>query len=559
MTGSVTAARNGPPLRVRFRVSEEMVSTFAAITGDRSSLHVVDEFARRSLYRRPVVHGMLPVAFVSLLQPFHVDGYVTCLRGLSGRFSAPVFAGDELTLTAEPTSGEDASFDYRIQQDESGTIVTQGTVAVVYTPSGKADASVDGHETPMLVEPVDVNDYQFDDIAVGLTDTLEFHLSTNTERAFAGLLAAGLIESAVGADKVADGFQLSNLLSILAFSTSVGVSLPGKPATFLEFSSRATGDVSRGRAYRLQGTVSHRSMATRIIKKQLVVAPSTRPDAGVITGKASILVNKPFQQMPGMVELRDAATGWGLDGKVTLITGASRGIGETTAKLFALLGSKVIVNYHRGSDDARRVVEEIAEAGGDAIAVAADVSNSDDVARLVDEAVARYGRIDVLVNNAARDFRPIPFLKLTWEEIERDLDVVAKGAFLCCQRVIPHMLTQGGGRIINITSVATDNPPPDHAKYVMSKSALVGLTRSLSIEFASRNIQVNMVAPNFVETDLVAHVPDGFRKRIAQETPMRRLASPVDVARAVAFLASSFSSFTTGQKILVTGGGAPYL
>jgi 3-oxoacyl-[acyl-carrier protein] reductase len=121
------------------------------------------------------------------------------------------------------------------------------------------------------------------------------------------------------------------------------------------------------------------------------------------------------------------------------------------------------------------------------------------------------------------------------------------------------MLARGAGKIINISTVAVDDPPPEQAKYVIAKSALVGLTRSLAIEFAARNIQVNMVVPNFVETDLVAHVQEGFRAKIARETPMGRHASPVDVAQAVLFLASSFSSFTTGQKIMVTGGGAPYL
>ena len=187
------------------------------------------------------------------------------------------------------------------------------------------------------------------------------------------------------------------------------------------------------------------------------------------------------------------------------------------------------------------------------------MSQADQVLALVRRGVERYGAIDVLVNNAARDFRPIPFLNLTWDEVQKDLDVIAKGAFLCCQQVIPHMLEHGGGKIINISSVATDNPPPDQAKYVMAKSALVGLTRSLSIELASRNIQVNLVVPNFVETDLVAHIQEGFRKKMARDTPMQRHASTVDVARAVVFLASSHSSFTTGQKIMVTGGGAPYL
>jgi len=271
------------------------------------------------------------------------------------------------------------------------------------------------------------------------------------------------------------------------------------------------------------------------------------------------LVNQPHRIMPTIKDMKTAAADMGIRGKVVLITGASRGIGETIAKLLSLHGARIIVNYHRGKDDATRVVREITAEGGDAIAVQADVTRLDEVRRMITEAGDRYGPINVLVNNAVRDFRPIPFLNLTWDEIQMDLDVVAKGAFHCCREVIPHMLVAGGGKIINISSVAVDDPPPDQVKYVLAKSALVGLTRSLSIEFAAKNIQVNLVVPNFIETDLVAHIPEGFRARIARETPMQRLGSPIEVAQAVVFLASSLSAFTTGQKIMVTGGGAPYL
>ncbi|HLG23072.1 MAG TPA: SDR family oxidoreductase, partial [Candidatus Manganitrophaceae bacterium] len=202
---------------------------------------------------------------------------------------------------------------------------------------------------------------------------------------------------------------------------------------------------------------------------------------------------------------------------------------------------------------------EIKGEGGEAFAAQADVSDPLQTRRMTEAAVQRYGTIHILVNNAVKDFRPADFLSLTWEEAQADLDVIVKGAFHCCQAVIPLMLEQGGGKIINISTVAVENPPPSQTKYVVAKSALVGLSRSLAVEFASKNIQVNLVTPGFVETDLVAHIPEAYRKKIAQETPMGRNASPSDVAKAIVFLASSYASFTTGQQILVTGGGAPYL
>ncbi len=263
--------------------------------------------------------------------------------------------------------------------------------------------------------------------------------------------------------------------------------------------------------------------------------------------------------MPTVRQLKESALDMGIKDKVVLITGASRGLGETTAKLFALSGAKVIVNYFHGKHDAERIVNEIIEEGGEAFEVQADVSDLLQVRRMVQKAVEKYGNVNVLVNNAVKDFKPISFSRLTWEEIQKDIDVVVKGAFNCCKEVIPLMLKQGGGKIINLGTVATDNPPANQIKYVISKSGLVGLTRSLSIEFAAKNIQINTVVPNFVETDLVSHIPDVYRKKIAQDTPMQRNAQPIDVAQAVIFLASSYSSFTTGQKIMVTGGGAPYL
>ena len=121
------------------------------------------------------------------------------------------------------------------------------------------------------------------------------------------------------------------------------------------------------------------------------------------------------------------------------------------------------------------------------------------------------------------------------------------------------MIKNGGGSIINISSIATDNPPPNQLKYVISKSGMVGIMRGLAAEYASKNIRVNIVVPNFVETDLVANIPKVFRKKIANETPMKRIASPIEIAKAVVFLASSYSSYTTGQRIMVTGGSLPFV
>jgi 3-oxoacyl-[acyl-carrier protein] reductase len=546
--------------RVAFHVSEQLVNRFAALTGDRSELHVDDVMARRTAYRRRVVHGMLPVGFLAASAPFQVEGFRCRPVALSGRFLAPVFAGDRLVVTTEAgrkgSSGEHVSFDFRIENAASGATVTTGEVTLAYHGPAPNASDDDAAGAPLLTRPLKMSTMQLEEIEVGMTERLDFRVSRASVRQFGDIIAEGVDRG--DAAELLERVDVPSLLSVLLFSTSVGVALPGTNATFLEFSARVEQPVRVGASYALEGEVVHRSRGTRIVKKQLVARDvETREIA--IRGKVAALANTVAARMPSIGELREIGTDPGLDGKVVLITGASRGIGETTAKLVALCGAKVIVNYHRGAADADRVVREIEESGGSALAVGADVTNEGDVRALVERSVERFGAVDVLVNNAVRDFRPIPFAQLTWDEVQRDLDVIAKGAFLCCQHVIPAMIAQGGGKIINIASVATDNPPPDQTKYVMAKSALVGLTRSLAVELASKNIQVNMVVPSFVETDLVAHVQEGFRNKIARETPMGRNASPVDVARAVLFLASSWSSFTTGQKLMVTGGGAPYL
>ena len=556
------ASRDGNA--ITFRVTDDMVTRFAALTGDCSSLHVSDDFARKSAYRRPVVHGMLPVGFLALLPALRGLSAFCLPIAITGRFVAPVRAGDELTLRAgEGRAGSNEGevvFDFEIQASDTGAAVTLGTLTVLCESAREHEsgAFVSGR-AGTLAEPLAVKSFTLEEIQKGMTDRIDFSMPEEAIAEFLNLLASGIGDHAGDmVSGLADRVHLPNLLAVLLFSTSVGVSLPGATATFLEFSARIERRLEAGAAYSLEGEVVHRSAGTRIVKKDLRVSPNGA-GSPVLTGRVAALVAKPSRKMPSIEELRRSATDWGLEGKVVLITGASRGIGETTAKLLGLFGAKVIVNYHRGAADATRVVDEIVAAGGEAFAIGADVTRPDEVSALVRGGLQHFGAVDVLVNNAVRDFRPIPFEQLTWDEVQQDLDVIAKGAFLCCQQVIPVMLEQGGGKIVNIASVAVDDPPANQTKYVMAKSALVGLTRSLSIEYASRNIQVNMVVPNFVETDLVAHVAEGFQRRIARDTPMGRNATPADVARAVLFLASAHSSFTTGQKLMVTGGGAPYL
>ncbi len=564
MNGGLPAAvRKGAGAAVRFRISEGMVGRFAELTGDFSPLHTDSAFARKSIYRQIVVHGMLPVGFVPLLGLFNIDGYVCEPVEISARFIEPSFINDSFILSSEIEEADPgtavAKVRFSIENEKTGSAVTTGAVTVRYSAAAK-DRGVRPPQKSSAAgpgEPARPMDLLLDDIKKTDTDLLGFTVTGSEPATLLEILSEGT-GSALDAAALSARFGFSSLFPVLLFSTSVGMRIPGRQATFLEFSATVKGKVAPG-SYCLKGEVSHVSEATRIIKKDITVVKEGAEEEVLAAGRVSVIVNALPASMPSVKRLKEKAVDMGLRGKVALVTGASRGIGETTAKMLALLGARVVVNYYRGEEDALRIAEEINKDGGRAIAVRADVSDRKQVRAMVGRAVEEFGTVNILINSAVRDFRPANFLKLDWDDVQKDIDVVAKGAFNCCKEVIPLMLESGGGKIINISTVATDNPPPNQLKYVLSKSALVGLTRSLAADFASKNIQVNMVVPNFVETDLTSHIPEAYRKKIAQETPMRRNAAPEDVAHAVVFLASDYSSFTTGQKIMVTGGGAPYL
>jgi 3-oxoacyl-[acyl-carrier protein] reductase len=552
--------------RLEFAVNGRLVEQFAAITGDRSSLHTDEAFARRSLYRRPVAHGILPVSYLLLCQVLARPGCDARVAKISAKFIAPAHVDDALALVVDAANDADEAhgvFTFHIERRETREVLTRGSVTLAYAP-GRASSARASAERASAWPQVDslasvaMRALSIADLVKGDTDAFELSVTRELEHRLIAMLARGLPASAASGPVAAAAFDPCGMLAVASLSTLVGMRLPGATATFLEFEAEMNAPIELDRAYRLEGRIAHVSRGTSLLKIDVSIA-TQGSSVGAVRGRIAVLVNEPARQGKSADELRAAAMDLGLRDKVVLITGASRGIGETTAKLFALLGAKVVLNYRRSKADAERIVSEIATGGGVALALKADVADREQVAAMVDAAVARFGGIDVLVNNAVRDFRSIAYADLAWDEIQADLDVTLKGAFNCAKLVVPHMLKRGGGKIVNISSIYAENPPPDQLKYVVSKAALEGLARALAAELAGQNIQVNTVVPSFVDTEVSSRMHDALRKRKAQQSPMGRNASPEDVAHAVLFLASSFSSYTTGQRILVTGGGAPYL
>lgn len=246
--------------------------------------------------------------------------------------------------------------------------------------------------------------------------------------------------------------------------------------------------------------------------------------------------------------------------QVVLVTGASRGIGAAIAQAFAREGALVVVNYLRNEAAAAHVVDRCVALGGDAWAVRADVTDPLAVNAMVEDVLQEAGRIDVVVNNAFRPYRFNPdqrrrFAELDWTAYREQFDGAVQSACNVCQAVLPHMRERASGSIVNMSSDLVEHPVVPYHDYATAKAALVGFSRQLAADLGPAGIRVNCVAPGLVwPTDASADTRETVREQIANQTPLRRIATPEDVTGPVLFLASSWSRFMTGQVLVVDGG-----
>lgn len=242
-----------------------------------------------------------------------------------------------------------------------------------------------------------------------------------------------------------------------------------------------------------------------------------------------------------------------LTGKVALITGASRGIGRQIALTLAEYGAVVIVNYNGSRERAEEVVAEITDKGGSAVAYQCSVSDYEACGTMITEMLARFGHIDILVNNAGIT-RDNLVMKMTPEDFDAVIDTNLKGTFYTIKHMYRAFLKQRAGRIINLTSVSGLLGNAGQANYAASKAGVVGLTKSMARELASRNITVNAVAPGFIDTEMTQAMTEAAREATLQQIPLKRVGLPEDIAQTVAFLASDRAGYITGQTISVDGG-----
>ncbi|MFC1941240.1 3-oxoacyl-[acyl-carrier-protein] reductase [Chloroflexota bacterium] len=242
-----------------------------------------------------------------------------------------------------------------------------------------------------------------------------------------------------------------------------------------------------------------------------------------------------------------------LSNGVAIVTGGGRGIGQAIALKLAEVGATVVINDIGEASLVNSVVEEIKAMGRDSLAILADVSSSSDVNRLVEETVTTYGKVDILVNNAGitRDQLVIRMSDEDWDKV---ISINLKSVFLCTRAVLRHMIKQRWGRIISIASIVGIVGNAGQANYASAKAGIIGFTRTIAREVASRGITANAIAPGFIDTQMTQQLPENQRQELMRRIPLGYLGTPRDVAEAVAFLASEEARYITGQVLNVDGG-----
>ena len=239
--------------------------------------------------------------------------------------------------------------------------------------------------------------------------------------------------------------------------------------------------------------------------------------------------------------------------KVALVTGGARGIGKAIALKFAKNNYNIILNYVSDNTDTEKLKNELEQYGIEAICIKADVSKKDEVEEMVKKAIEKFSKIDVLVNNAGIT-RDCLIMRMKEEDFDKVININLKGTFLMTKEVIPYMMKKRNGKIINISSVVGVCGNAGQSNYSASKAGIIGFTKSVAKELASRNIRANAVAPGFIETDMTAVLSDSVKENIHNQIPLKRMGSAKEVANLIYFLGSDESSYITGQTINIDGG-----
>jgi len=387
---------------------------------------------------------------------------------------------------------------------------------------------------------------EFDQIQLGDTAALTRTIGPEEVRRFVELtgddnplhVSRAYAETTPFKDVVVHGMLGASFLS-----TVIGTQMPGEGALWISQTLDFLLPVRLGDVLTVTCTVAKKHDRERLLDLEARI--ENQAGQAVLSGRGVVkLLTRP---VPAAARPERA--------KVALVVGGGGGIGRAVSRRLARDGFRVVVAYRGSEDRALEVVREIAAAGGEAVTMKADVTDETAVSALVQGAARRFQGLGVVVFAATAPIQPAAFDELSWAGMQRHLDVQLKGAFLLAKACVPVMRAQGYGKIVHVGSQVSDGEPtPKWTAYSVAKSALATFTRSLAAELGPAGITVNAVSPGMTETALVGDIPEKARLVLARQTPLRRLATPEDVAGAVAYLASPDADYVTGETLRVNGG-----
>lgn len=348
--------------------------------------------------------------------------------------------------------------------------------------------------------------------------------------------------------RVVHGFLQASLLSRL-----IGMKIPGPGALYLHQSMDFKSPVFIGDTIVAIGVVNAIDLASRVI--EISTRITNQHDKEVLTGMARVKLMRMSTVVPEPEDDTRTKDMNLLSGRTALVTGASRGVGRAIAVTLAKHGAHVYANYNKSAQAAETLKQEIELAGGKCSLAKADVTDIDQVVIMTSAVFRESGSLDFLINNAGPKIQSGSFESWEWRDMQAAYDDIVGPVFNVTQAVLP-ALREAKGAVVNVLSTAAlGRTAHTWLPYVTAKSALIGLSKNLAQELGPEGIRVNMVSPSLVETDLTADIPDRFRQAVVSTTPLRRLATAQDVAGTVLFLCSPWSSFVSGDNIVVSGGG----
>ncbi|MCA9402090.1 MAG: SDR family NAD(P)-dependent oxidoreductase, partial [Candidatus Omnitrophica bacterium] len=452
-----------------FTLTEETLGSFIQLTGDESSLHTDSAFAQNSIYKRRVAHGMLPLIYVSFVPLLFKEQKPLCWKHCAVRFLQPIFVGETYSLTIDAKTKSHFTFVHA----GSKRPVIQGRFTYDYL--GQPLTQTESHgDQPRFKE----EKHHFKDIQKHQSAGFSFQPNTS-------LLKTYFLAAVSGCEKK-EGLEFTRWLRLcdaasfcahMMISAVVGMFLPGRYATFIDCATDFQAVIDPAKTYFLNSEVIFKSISAQMIQEVCTMTSQGGDQQPLFQAKFNVRVDEPQPQTPAMRALQSQFHDLGLKDKIVLITGAGRGIGAVTAKLFAVYGAKVVINYKSNTKQAAEVLKDIQSCGGEGTIIQADITQLEDVRRLFDEMTKVYGGIDVLVNNAADQYLHRDLTTILWEDFQQDIDVIVKGAFFCSQSAAVIFRHRGGGKIINISSLEVDQPTQGHLTYAVAKSGLAGMTR----------------------------------------------------------------------------------